>query len=101
MPAFDEIIVIEGEAQAIESLPVFLEGDLKESLLKDIALNFFESLPSILSVALQTKIPPAQIHFINSDLKNKIGNLSSLETQKRRLIQYLEIKNIELFSSHH
>ena len=93
--SFDEII-IGGEAQAIESFPVFLEGDLKESLFKDIALNFFESLPSILSAALQAKIPPAQIHFINSDLKNKIGNLSSLETQKRRLIQYLEIKNIKL-----
>ena len=58
--------------QAIESFPVFLEGDLKESLLKDITLNFFESLPSVLTLALQAKIPPAQIHFINSDLKNKI-----------------------------
>ena len=85
------------KTQSIESFPIFLEGDLKESLLKDIALNFFESLPSILSVALQSKIPPAQIHFINSDLKNKIGNLSSLETQKRRLLQYLEIKNLKLF----
>ena len=93
--SFNEIIM-DGKIQSIESFPVFLEGDLKESLLKDIALNFFESLPSILSVALQAKIPPAQIHFINSDLKNKIGNLSSLETQKRRLLQYLEIKNIKL-----
>ena len=94
--SFNEII-IEGEAQVIESFPVFLEGDLKESLFKDIALNFFESLPSVLTLALQAKIPPAQIHFINSDLKNKISNLSSLETQKRRLIQYLEIKDIKLF----
>ena len=94
--SFDEII-IEGKAQAIESFPVFLEGDLKESILKDITLNFFESLPSILSAALQAKIPPAQIHFINSDLKNKMGRLSVIETQKKRLLQYLEIKNIKLF----
>ena len=94
--SFNEII-IEGEAQVIESFPVFLEGDLKESLFKDITLNFFESLPSVLTLALQAKIPPAQIHFINSDLKSKISNLSSLETQKRRLIQYLEIKDIKLF----
>ena len=43
---FDEVIV-NGEKTAIESLPVFLNGDLKESLLKDIALNFFDSLPSV------------------------------------------------------
>ena len=89
--SFNEIIM-DGKTQSIESFPIFLEGDLKESLLKDIALNFFESLPSVLALALQSKIHPAQIHFINSDLKNKIGNLSSLETQKRRLLQYLEIK---------
>ena len=94
--SFNEI-TMDGKTQAIESFPIFLEGDLKESLLKDIALNFFESLPSILSVALQSKIPPAQIHFINSDLKNKMGRLSVIETQKRRLLQYLEIKNLKLF----
>ena len=88
---------MDGKTQSIESFPVFLEGDLKESLFKDIALNFFESLPSILSFALQAKIPPAQIHFINSDLKNKMGRLSVIETEKKRLLQYLELKNLKLF----
>ena len=40
---FDEVIV-NSETTAIESFPIFLNGDLRESFLKDIALNFFESL---------------------------------------------------------
>ena len=94
--SFNEVI-IEGESQVIESFPVFLEGDLKESLFKDIALNFFESLPSLLALSLGPKLPQSQIHFINTDLKNKVGGLSSLETEKKKRIQYLEIKNPKLF----
>ena len=93
--SFDEIIM-EGENQAIKSFPVFLSGDLKESLLKDIALNFFESLPSVLALALGSKLPQSQIHFINTDLKNKVGGLSVLETERKKRFQYLEIKNTKL-----
>lgn len=94
---FDEIIV-NSSPQKIESFPVFLNGDLKESLFKNIALNFFESLPSILALSLKTKVPPSQIHFVNTDLKNKMENLSVIETEKRKLLQYLEFKDIKLFN---
>ena len=94
--SFDEIIMNE-EPRAIKSFPVFLEGDLKEALLKDIFLNFFESLPSVLALALRTQIPSSGIHFINSDLQNKVGKISFIEQEKRRRLQYLELKNIKLF----
>ena len=93
---FDEIIM-NNEARAIKSFPVFLDGDLKEALLKEIFLNFFESLPSVLGLALRTQIPTAGIHFINSDLQNKVGKLSFIEQEKRRRLQYLELNNIKLF----
>ena len=92
---FDEVIV-NGEKTAIESFPIFLNGDLKESLLKDIALNFFDSLPSVLGLALRTQIPQTGIQFINTDLQNKMGKLSIVETEKRKRLQYLELKNIKL-----
>ena len=92
---FDEIIV-NGEKTAIESFPIFLNGDLKESLLKDIALNFFDSLPSVLGLALRTQIPQTDIQFINTDLQNKMGKLSIVETEKRKRLQYLELRNIKL-----
>ena len=92
---FDEIIVND-EKSAIESFPLFINGDLKESLFKDIALNFFESLPSILALALRTQIPQTGIHFINTDLKDKVGKLSIVETEKRNRLQYLEFKHIKL-----
>lgn len=93
---FDEIIV-NRETRKIESFPVFIEGDLKEAFLKDIFLNFFESLPSVLSMALKAQIPQAGIHFINTDLQNKMGKLSFLETEKRKRLEYLELKDMELF----
>ena len=92
---FDEIIV-NGDKSAIESFPVFVNGDLRESLFKDIALNFFESLPSMLTLASRTQIPQTGIHFINTDLKNKVGKLSILEAEKKQSLQYLELKNIKL-----
>ena len=92
---FDEII-LNDEAQSINSFPVFLNGNLKESLLKDIALNFFESLPSVLALALKTQIPQAGIHFINTDLQSKMGKLSSIETEKRKRQEYLELESIKL-----
>ena len=92
---FDEMIV-NGEKTAIESFPVFINGDLRESLFKDIAINFFESLPSILGLALRSQIPEAGIHFINTDLQKKIGKLSILETEKRKSLQYLELSSIKL-----
>ena len=92
---FDEVIV-NGEKTAIESFPIFLNGDLKESLLKDIALNFFDSLPSVLGLALRTQIPQTGIQFINTDLQNKMGKLSIIETEKRKRLQYLELRNIKL-----
>lgn len=94
--SFDEIIMHE-EGRAIKSFPVFLDGDLKEAILKDIFLNFFESLPSVLGLALRTQIPSSGIHFINSDLQNKMGKLSFIEQEKRARLQYLELKNIKLF----
>ena len=94
--SFDEVI-FNKEPKAIKSFPVFLEGDLKEALLKDIFLNFFESLPSVLAFTLRTQIPSSGIHFINSDLQNKIGKLSFIEQEKRKRLQYLEFKNIKLF----
>jgi len=94
--SFDEIIMNE-EGRAIKSFPVFLSGDLKEAILKDIFLNFFESLPSVLGLALRTQIPSSGIHFINSDLQNKIGKLSFIEQEKRARLQYLELNNIKLF----
>ena len=96
--SFDEIIM-NNEARAIKSFPVFLEGDLKEALLKDIFLNFFESLPSVLALALRTQIPSSGVHFINSDLQNKVGKLSFIEQEKRKRLQYLELKNIKLFKA--
>ena len=93
--SFDEI-VFNGEVRAIQSFPVFLEGDLKEAFLKDLLLNFFESLPSALTLALGPKTPQSQVHFINTDLKNKMGKLSSLEEEKKRRLQYLEIQDIKL-----
>ena len=92
---FDEVIV-NGEKTAIESFPVFINGDLRESLFKDIAINFFESLPTVLGLALRSEVPGAGIHFINTDLQNKFGKLSSIETEKRKRLQYLELKNIKL-----
>ena len=92
---FDEVIV-NGEKTAIDSFPIFLNGDLRESLLKDIALNFFDSLPSVLGLALRTQIPQTGIQFINTDLQNKMGKLSIVETEKRKRLQYLELKNIKL-----
>ena len=70
--AFDEIIVND-EQTAIKSFPVFINGNLKESLFKDIALNFFESLPSILALALRTQIPQTGIQFIKYRLKKQNG----------------------------
>ena len=93
--SFDEII-FNNEQTAIQTFPVFVNGDLKEALIKDIALNFFESLPSVLALALKTQIPQTGIHFINSDLQSKMGELSSIETEKRKRLKYLEFKNIEL-----
>lgn len=95
MLSFNETI-IDGKVQSIQSFPVFLSGNLKESLFKDIALSFFESLPSALALALRAQMPQPQIHFINTDLKNKIGKLSVMETEKRKLLHYLELKNIRL-----
>ena len=92
---FDEMIV-NAEKTAIESFPVFINGDLRESLFKDIAINFFESLPSILGLALRSQIPEAGIHFINTDLQNKMGKLSILETKKRKSLQYLEFSSMKL-----
>ncbi len=92
---FDEVI-LNNETTAIESFPIFLNGDLRESVLKDIALNFFESLPSVLGLALRTQIPQAGVHFINTDLQNKMGKLSIIETEKRQRLSYLELKNIKL-----
>ena len=54
--SFDEIILNE-ESRKIKSFPVFFSGDLKEAILKDIFLNFFESLPTVLGLALRTQIP--------------------------------------------
>ena len=96
MVAFDEI-VFDGEVKAIQSFPVFLEGDLKEAFLKDIFLNFFESLPSALTLALGPKIPQSQVHFINTDLKNKMDKLSSLKQEEKRRLRYLEIRDIKIF----
>lgn len=93
--SFDEVI-LNGEKRAIESFPIFIDGNLRESLFKDIALNFFESLPSILGLALKTQIPQTGIHFINTDLKNKVGKLSILEQEKKSSLQYLEFKHIKL-----
>ena len=90
--SFDEII-ISGKVQAVQSFPVFLEGDLKEALFKDIALGFFESLPSALALALRDRLPQPQIQFINTDLKNKMGKLSILEKEKRERMKYLEVKS--------
>lgn len=92
---FDEVI-LNNETTAIESFPIFLNGDLRESILKDIALNFFESLPSVLGLALRTQIPQSGVQFINTDLQNKMGKLSIVETEKRKSLQYLELKNIKL-----
>ena len=93
---FDEII-LSGKVRKIESFPVFFTGDLKEALLKDVFLNFFESLPSVLSLALRAQIPQSGIKFINTDLQNKMGKLSSLEMEKRKRLEYLELKDIEIF----
>ena len=90
--SFDEII-ISGKVQSVQSFPVFLEGDLKEALFKDLALGLFESLPSVLALALRERLPQPQIQFINTDLKNKMGKLSVLEKEKRERLKYLEIKN--------
>ena len=92
---FDEMIV-NGEKAEIETFPVFVDGDLRESLFKDIALNFFESLPSVLALALRSQIPQTGIQFINTDLKNKVGKLSVLEAEKKQSLGYLELKNIKL-----
>lgn len=92
---FDEI-VFNGEVRAIQSFPLFLEGDLKETFLKDLLLNFFESLPSALTLALGPKIPQSQVHFINTDLKNKMGKFSSLKQEEKRRLQYLEIRDIQI-----
>ncbi|MCY4512240.1 MAG: hypothetical protein OXB86_00965, partial [Bdellovibrionales bacterium] len=92
---FDEI-VFNGEIRAIQSFPFYLEGDLKEAFLKDLFLNFFESLPSVLTLALESKIPQSQVHFINTDLQNKMGNLSSLKQEEKRRLRYLEIRDIQL-----
>lgn len=93
--SFDELI-LNGELSAIKTFPVFVNGDLRESLFKDIALNFFESLPAVLGLALRTQIPTAGVHFINTDLQNKVGKLSILEREKRGRLQYLELPSIRL-----
>ena len=92
---FDEII-LNNERTVIETFPVFVNGDLRESLFKDIALNFFDSLPSVLGLALRTQIPTAGVHFINTDLQNKVGKLSIVEREKRGRLQYLEFPSIRL-----
>ena len=92
---FDEII-FEGETAFFNSFPILLDGGLKEALFKDIALNFFESLPSVLALALKAQIPQNNIHFINTDLTNKAGKLSRFEKAKNQKFQYLEIKNTKL-----
>ena len=92
---FDEII-INGEKRAFESFPIFINGDLRESFFKDIAINFFESLPTLFGLALRSEAPGAGIHFINTDLQSKVGKLSSIEEEKRKRLQYLEFPNIKL-----
>ncbi|MDE0151965.1 MAG: hypothetical protein OXK80_05680 [Bdellovibrionales bacterium] len=94
---FNEVIM-NNNLQKIKSFPVFLTGDLKESLFKDITLNFFESLPSILSLTLQDQVSSPQIHFVNTDLQNKVNNLSALETEKKKLAQYIELKDIKILN---
>ena len=92
---FDEIIV-NGEKRATQSFPIFINGDLRESFFKDIAINFFESLPTLFGLALRSEAPGAGIHFINTDLQNKVGKLFSIETEKRKRLQYLELPSIKL-----
>ena len=94
---FDEVILNE-KIQKIKSFPVFISGNLKESLIKDIFLSFFESLPSILALSLKSNLPQPQIQFINTDLKSKMKNLPHIENEKRKLTRYLELKNIKLFN---
>ena len=94
---FNEMIV-NGEKMTTQSFPIFITGDLKESLFKDIAINFFESLPAVLGLAIRTQIPQTGLHFINTDLQNKLGKLPSLETEKRKRLQYLEFQNIKLLT---
>ena len=96
--SFNEII-IGGKVQSIESFPVFMEGDLKEALFKDLALSFFESLPSALALALRSQVSEPQIQFINTDLKNKMGKLSVLEKKRKERMRYLEVKNPGLFQA--
>ena len=90
--SFDEII-LNDERKTIEAFPVFLTGDLKESLFKDIALNFVSALPS--AVALKTQIPQTGLHFINTDLKRKMTEFSNKKGEKQdsKKLEYLEIKN--------
>ena len=92
---FDEVIM-NNEKIEIETFSVFLHGDLKEALFKDIALNFFESLPSVLALALRTQIPQTGIHFINTDLKNKVERLFILEAERKQSFGYLEFNNIKI-----
>ena len=96
--SFNEII-IGGKVQAVQSFPVFMEGDLKEALFKDLALSFFENLPSALALALRSQVSEPQIQFINTDLKNKMGKLSVLEKKRKERMKYLEIKDPGLFQA--
>ena len=96
--SFDEII-ISGKVQSVQSFPVFLEGDLKEALFKDIALGFFESLPSVLALALRERLPQPQIQFINTDLKNKMEKLSVVKKEREERMKYLEVKNPGIFQA--
>ena len=48
----------------------------------------------MLALTLRTQIPQTGIHFINTDLQNKMGNFSAIETEKRKRLQYLEFKDI-------
>ena len=94
---FDEII-LNGEKKAIGTFPLLLNGDLKESLFKDIVLNFSDSLPSILALALKTQVPQTGLHFITTDFKDKIAEFSNKEREKKKnqRLEYLKIKNTEL-----
>ena len=93
---FNEI-TYKGETKSIETFPVFLNGELKKSLFKDILLNFSDSLSSVLGLALKNQIPQKTgIHFISSDFKHEMSKLSTIQEKKleNKKLEYLEIKNI-------
>ena len=95
---FNEI-THKGETKVIETFPLFLNGNLKKSFLKDIVLNFSDSLSFVLGLALKNQMPQtAGIHFISSDLKNDISSFSIKQEQKQQnqKLEYLEVKNIKI-----